>query len=56
MWYVFWYQSGTGYGLSAGPFETQEEARREPFGRLYPPINATIQVYQRSKTNDHDSL
>jgi hypothetical protein len=56
MWFVFWYESGTGEKCMAGPFETYEQARLEPLGRLYPPVTASITIFERNKTNDHDSL
>jgi hypothetical protein len=49
-WYVFWYESGTGEKCMAGPFETYEQARLEPFGRLYPPITASITVFERKQS------
>jgi hypothetical protein len=56
MWYVFWYESGTGDKCMAGPFDNPEQARLEPLGRLYPPVHASITIFQRNKTDDHDSL
>jgi hypothetical protein len=46
MYRVGWYQSGTGYRLEAGPFETIEEAQREPYKRLYPPESLSIVVWK----------
>jgi hypothetical protein len=45
-WRVSWVESGTNERRTAGPFETEEEARRHPLGYAYPPITATIQVWR----------
>lgn len=51
MWYVFWYESGTGERHLAGPFETYEQARLEPLSRLYPPVHASITIFERKQDN-----
>lgn len=45
-WMVYWVESGTGERIMRGPLDTEEQARREPFTKLYPPVTATIQVWQ----------
>lgn len=41
---AFWVESGTGYRRESDLCDTIEQATRQAFQKLYPPITATIQV------------